>query len=158
MLNSMKDMKEKIIISNKKARFEYIILDSLEAGIQLLGTEVKSLREGRCSIKEGYIVEEHKELYLKNVNISIYKHGNINNHEPLRKRKLLLHKKEINKIIRLIKEKGTTIIPLKLYFKGSLIKIEIAICKGKKLYDKRETIKERDIKKTIDREMKKNYN
>jgi SsrA-binding protein len=150
-------MNEKIIANNKKAKFEYSILETLEAGIQLLGTEVKSLREGRCSIGEGYITEEKGELFLKNVNISLYKHGNINNHEPLRKRKLLLHSKEINKIIRNIREKGITVIPLKVYFKGSLIKIEIGICKGKKLYDKRETIKERDTKKSIEREMKKKY-
>lgn len=150
-------MSEKIIANNKKAKFEYTILDTLEAGIILLGTEVKSLREGRCSLSEGYITEENGELFLKNVNISAYKHGNINNHEPLRKRKLLLHNKEIRKIIKNIKEKGITVIPLKLYFKGSLIKIEIGICKGKKLYDKRETIKERDTKKSIEREMKKKY-
>ena len=150
-------MSEKIIANNKKAKFEYTILDTLEAGIILLGTEVKSLREGRCSLSEGYITEENGELFLKNVNISAYKHGNINNHEPLRKRKLLLHNKEIGKIIKNIKEKGITVIPLKLYFKGSLIKIEIGICKGKKLYDKRETIKERDTKKSIEREMKKKY-
>ena len=149
-------MNKKIISQNKKARFEYSILNTMEAGIQLYGTEVKSLREGRCSIAEGYIIEEQGELFLKNVNISAYKHGNINNHEPLRKRKLLLHKKEIISIIRYIKEKGIAVIPLKFYFKGSLIKVEIAICKGKKLYDKRETIKQRDSKKTIEREMKNN--
>ena len=150
-------MREKIIANNKKARFEYSILDSLEAGIQLVGTEVKSLREGRCSIGEGYVTEENGELFLKNVNISAYKHGNINNHAPLRKRKLLLHTKEIKKIIKNIKEKGITVIPLKFYFKDSLIKVEIGICKGKKIYDKRETIKERDTKKTIEREMKKKF-
>ena len=150
-------MSEKIIANNKKARFEYSILDTLEAGIQLVGTEVKSLREGRCSIGEGYITEENGELFLKNVNIAAYTHGNINNHEPLRKRKLLLHNKEIYRIIKNIKEKGITVIPLKFYFKGSIIKVEIGICKGKKLYDKRESIKERDTKKSIERELKKKY-
>ncbi len=150
-------MSEKIIANNKKARFEYSILEKIETGIQLLGTEVKSLREGKCSIAEGYVTEDNGELFLKNVNITPYKHGNINNHEPLRKRKLLLHKKEIKKVIRNIKESGITVIPLKFYFKSSLIKVEIGICKGKKLFDKRETIKERDTKKTIEREMKKQY-
>ena len=143
-------MEIKIIAKNKKARFEYSILESFEAGIQLLGTEVKSLREGRCSIAEGYITEEHGELFIKNVNIPAYKHGNINNHEPIRKRKILLHKKEIEKIIKSIKEKSITVIPLKFYFKGSIVKVEIAISKGKKLYDKRETIKDRDSKKAIE--------
>lgn len=147
----------KVISSNKKARFEYEILDSYEAGIELVGTEVKSIRDGRCSLSEGYVIEENGELFLKNVNINIYKHGNINNHDPLRKRKLLMHKKEIFKINKNVKEKGVTVIPLKLYFKGSLVKLEIAICKGKKLYDKREKIKERETKKTIEREVKKKY-
>ena len=148
-------MSEKIITINKKARFEYSIIDTKEAGIQLVGTEVKSLRGGNCSIAEGYVIDENGELFLKNVNISAYKHGNINNHDPLRKRKLLLHNREITRIIKYIKEKGITVIPLKFYFKDSLIKVEIGICKGKKLYDKRENIKERDTKKAIEREMKK---
>ena len=148
--------KIKVIANNKKARFEYIIIDKYEAGVSLLGTEVKSLRDGKCSIQEGYIIEQNGELFLKNVNISEYKHGNINNHKPLRLRKLLLHKKEIYKIIKSIKEKGITVIPTKIYFKGSLVKIEVAVCKGKKLYDKRETIKDRENKKNIEREMKKN--
>jgi len=150
-------MEFKNIIINKKARFDYEILESIEAGIMLLGTEVKSMRAGKCNIAEGYIVEENGELFLKNVNISAYSHGNINNHDPLRKRKLLAHKKEIIKIVKSIKEKGITVIPLKFYFKESLIKVEVGICKGKKLYDKRESIKERDDKKNIDRQMKKNY-
>lgn len=147
----------KIIATNKKARFEYSIEETLEAGIQLVGTEVKSLREGRCNIAEGYISEKNGELFLRNVNITEYKHGNINNHDPMRIRKLLLHKAEIIKINRQVKEKGITVIPLKFYFKGSNVKVEIGICKGKKLYDKRETMKERDSKKAIEREMKKNY-
>lgn len=150
-------MSEKIITINKKARFEYSIIDTKEAGIQLVGTEVKSIRGGHCSIAEGYVIDENGELFLKNVNISAYKHGNINNHDPLRKRKLLLHNREITRIIKYIKEKGITVIPLKFYFKGNLIKVEIGICKGKKLYDKRENIKERDTKKAIEREMKKRY-
>ncbi|HOJ64248.1 MAG TPA: SsrA-binding protein SmpB [Spirochaetota bacterium] len=145
---------EKTIIYNKKANFEYIFLDKFESGIQLKGTEVKSLREGKCSIGEAYIIEQGNEIFIKNMNISHFKHGNINNHDPLRLRKLLLHKKEIEKIKRAIKEKGTTVVPIRLYFKGSLVKVEIAIAKGKKLYDKRETIKERETKKHIAREMK----
>lgn len=150
-------MSIKIITTNKKARFEYTILETIEAGIQLVGTEVKSLRDGRCSIAEGYVVNNEQELFLKSVNIPEYKHGNINNHEPNRMRKLLMHKKEIAKIIRSIKEQGITIIPLKIYFKGSLAKVEIGICKGKKLYDKRESIKERDTKKSIQRAMKQQF-
>lgn len=148
-------MSEKIIVFNKKAKFEYEILETFECGIVLFGTEVKSIREGRCSITEGYVVEENGELYLKNVNISEYKFGNICNHDPLRKRKLLLHKKEVLKLKREINEKGKTLIPLKVYFKGSLIKVEIALCKGKKLVDKRESIKERDTKRDIEKELKK---
>ncbi len=144
----------KIIAKNSKAHFEYIILDTYEAGIVLMGTEVKSLRDGRCNLAEGYVVENNSELFLKSVNISEYSHGNISNHLPLRDRKLLLKKKEIQAIKRSIKEKGNTVIPLKIYLKGSLIKVEIALCKGKKLFDKRETVKDRDNKRDIDREMK----
>jgi len=147
----------KIISNNKKVHFEYSIIEKFEAGIQLVGTEVKSLREGRCSLAEGYIIEDNNELFIKNINIPEYKHGNINNHKPLRNRKILLHKREIKKIIKNVKEKGITVIPTKMYFKGSIIKVEIAICKGKKLFDKRENIKERETKKNIEREMKKNY-
>lgn len=145
----------KQIVYNKKATYEYQIIEKYEAGIMLVGTEVKSLRQGKCSIHEGYIINQGNELFLKNVNIPHYKHGNINNHDPLRMRKLLLHKKEISALIRSIKEKGTTVIPLKLYFKDSLIKLEIAVGKGKKLHDKRESIKERDTKRMLSREMKK---
>jgi SsrA-binding protein len=148
----------KEIANNKKARFEYTIIDKYEAGIMLVGTEVKAIRDGKCSIGDGYVVEENNELFVKNINISEYKHGNINNHDPLRKRKLLLHKNEIIKLIRAIKEKGITIIPLRIYFKNSLIKIEIAVCKGKKLFDKRENIKDRDSKRDIEREIKRRYN
>jgi SsrA-binding protein len=147
-------MSIKLITSNKKAHFEYEILDTYEAGIQLKGTEVKTIRQGRASLNEGYVVEEGGELFVKNMNIPQYDHGNINNHEPMRKRKILLHKKEITKIVKSVKEKGITVIPLKLYFKDSLIKIEIAMCKGKKLYDKRETIKDRENQRSLDREIK----
>ncbi|HOV13413.1 MAG TPA: SsrA-binding protein SmpB [Spirochaetota bacterium] len=145
----------KVVTSNKKIHFEYEILDTIEAGIVLLGTEVKSIRFGKGSISEGYVIEESGELFIKNMNIPQYDKGNINNHEPLRVRKLLLNKKEIIKLSKQIKEKGITIVPAKLYFKNSTIKLELAICKGKKLYDKRETIKDRENKRTIEREMKK---
>ncbi|HNZ27216.1 MAG TPA: SsrA-binding protein SmpB [Spirochaetota bacterium] len=147
-------MDRKNIITNKKAFFEYEVLETYEAGIQLLGTEVKSIRDGRCNIAESYVIEDNNELFIKSLNISPYKNGNINNHDPLRKRKILLHRKEISKIIRAVKEKGITVIPIKIYLLGSLIKVEIAICRGKKLYDKREAIKEKDNKKNIQRELR----
>ncbi len=153
----IKKVVEKNIIYNKKAGFEYIFEQKFEAGIQLKGTEVKSLREGKCNISEAYIIEQNNEIFIKNMNISHFKHGNIHNHEPLRMRKLLLHKKEIEKIKRAIKEKGITVVPIRLYFKGSLIKVEIAIAKGKKLYDKRESIKERETEKNIERELRSKY-
>ncbi|HPO48976.1 MAG TPA: SsrA-binding protein SmpB [Spirochaetota bacterium] len=147
----------KIITSNKKIHFEYEILDSIEAGIVLFGTEVKSIRQGKGSINEGYVIEEGGELFIKNMNIPHYDKGNINNCEPLRIRKLLLNKKEIVKLSRQIKEKGITIVPSKLYFKNSIIKLELALCKGKKLYDKRESIKDRENQRNIEREMKRGY-
>ena len=134
----------KLIANNKKARFDYFIEDTFEAGIVLHGTEVKSLRMGKCSIKESFIRPEKGELYIYNMHISPYEKGNIFNKDPLRNKKLLLHKHEINKIMGQIAVKGYTIVPLRVYFKGSLVKIEIGLGKGKKLYDKRATEKERD--------------
>jgi SsrA-binding protein len=150
-------MSIKNIAINKKANFNYELLEKIEAGIMLKGTEVKSLRDGNCSLAEGYVTDQGYELFLKNVNIPIYKHGNLNNHDPIRTRKLLLHKKEIEKIIKAVKEKGITVIPYRMYFKESIIKVEIAIGKGKKQYDKRETMKERDSKKAIQRELKRDF-
>lgn len=150
-------MVTKLISSNRKARFQYSITETFEAGIQLLGTEVKSLRTNSCSLNEGYVIEQNGEMFLKKINIPIFKQASINNHEPLRIRKLLLHKKEIEKIKRSLNEKGTTLIPLKIYFKGSLIKIELGIGKGKKLFDKRESIKEKDTKRDVERDMKNKY-
>ena len=150
-------MKTKQITYNKKANFEYQILETYEAGIVLVGTEVKSLRQGKCSISEAYIIDIKGELFVKNMNISEYSHGNINNHEPQRLRKLLLQKKQIREILRASNEKGHTIIPISVYFKGSLIKISIGLGKGKKLYDKRETIKDRDNQRNIQRIIK-DYN
>lgn len=136
--------KIKIITNNRKANFEYAILDKYEAGISLEGTEVKSLREAKVSIVESYARVIKDEVFLIGANINEYKYGNINNHIPDRNRKLLLHKKEIKKIKEALTEKGLTLIPLKMYFKNSKVKVELGIGRGKKLYDKRESIKARE--------------
>lgn len=136
--------KIKIITNNRKANFEYAILEKYEAGISLEGTEVKSLREAKVSIVESYARVIKDELFLIGANINEYKYGNINNHVPVRNRKLLLHKKEIKKIKEALTEKGLTLIPLKMYFKNSKVKVELGIGRGKKLYDKRESIKARE--------------
>lgn len=135
-------MKEavKLIANNKKARFDYFIEDSLEAGICLAGTEVKSLRMGRCSVKESFIRIEKGEMYIYNMHISPYEKGNIFNKDPLRVRKLLLHKYQIQKLEGQMSIKGYTIVPLQVYFKGGKVKMEIGLAKGKKLYDKRQDI------------------
>lgn len=136
--------KIKIITNNRKANFEYAILDKYEAGISLEGTEVKSLREAKVSIVESYARVIKDEVFLIGANINEYKYGNINNHIPVRNRKLLLNKKEIKKIKEALTEKGLTLIPLKMYFKNSKVKVELGIGRGKKLYDKRESIKARE--------------
>ncbi len=136
--------KIKIITNNRKANFEYAILDKYEAGISLEGTEVKSLREAKVSIVESYARVIKDEVFLIGANINEYKYGNINNHIPDRNRKLLLNKKEIKKIKEALTEKGLTLIPLKMYFKNSKVKVELGIGRGKKLYDKRESIKARE--------------
>ena len=125
----------KLIANNKKAYHDYFILDTYEAGIALHGTEVKSLRMGKCSVKESFIRVENGEVFIYGMHISPYEKGNIFNKDPLRPRKLLLHKAEINKMIGKTKEKGMAIVPLKVYFKGSLVKVEIGLARGKKLYD-----------------------
>ena len=144
----------KLIANNKKAYHDYFILETYEAGIALSGTEVKSLRMGKCSIKESFIRVESGEMYIYGMHISPYEKGNIFNKDPLRVRKLLLHKAEINKMLGKTKEKGMAIVPLKVYFKGSLVKVEIGLAKGKKLYDKRESMKERDARRDVERAMK----
>lgn len=144
-------MAVKQIVFNKKANFEYEILEKYEAGIVLQGTEVKSIKDGKCSIGEAYLIDKDNELFIKGMNISEYRQGNIHNHEPLRIRKLLLHKKEIREILRGINEKGNTAVPLAVFLKDSLVKVTIALAKGKKLYDKRETIRDRDNKRELDR-------
>ena len=144
----------KLIAQNKKAYHDYFIEDTYEAGISLAGTEVKSLRGGKCSLKESYIEEKHGEMLILGMHISPYEKGNIFNRDPLRPRKLLLHGYEIRKLSQAAKVKGYTIVPLKVYFKGSLVKVEIGLAKGKKLYDKRETIAKRDAEREARREAK----
>ena len=144
----------KLIANNKKAFHDYFIEDTYEAGIALAGTEVKSLRMGKCSIKEGFIRVEHGEVFVYGMNISPYEKGNIFNKDPLRVRKLLLHKKEIDKIFGKMKEKGITVVPLQVYFSDSLVKVEIGLAKGKKLYDKRDDIAKKDQKREAQRDFK----
>jgi SsrA-binding protein len=135
---------EKLIASNKKALHDYFVLQKLEAGIALTGTEVKSLRDGRANLKDSYVIVKNGEAFLLGTHISPYTHGNRENHDPERTRKLLLHRKEIEKLEVQILEKGLTIVPLRLYFRGATVKAEIAVVRGKKLYDKRETEKKRE--------------
>ena len=144
----------KLIANNKKAYHDYFIEDTYEAGISLAGTEVKSLRMGKCSIKEAFIRIEQGEVFVYGMHISPYEKGNIFNKDPLRVRKLLLHRYEINKITGKIKEKGYTLVPLRVYFKGSLTKVEIGLAKGKKLYDKRQDIAKKDQRREAEKEFK----
>lgn len=144
----------KLIANNKKAYHDYFILDTYEAGISLAGTEVKSLRMGKCSIKESFIRIENGEVYIYGMHISPYEKGNIFNKDPLRVRKLLLHRTEINKLLGKTKEKGMAVIPLRVYFKGSLVKVEIGLAKGKKLYDKRQDIAKKDQLREASRDFK----
>ena len=145
----------KIDIVNKKARFNYEFVQTYIAGIQLQGTEIKSIRDGKLSLTDAFCYFKKDELWVKGIHISPYKFGSYNNHEPLRLRKLLLHKRELSKLQSAIKEKGMTIIPFRVFInERGLIKVEIALAKGKKTFDKRETIKERDIKRHIDNTLK----
>lgn len=144
----------KLIANNKKAYHDYFILDTYEAGIALAGTEVKSLRMGKCSIKESFVRIENGEVFIYGMHISPYEKGNIFNKDPLRERKLLLHKAEINKLLGKMKEKGIAIVPLKVYFKGSLVKVEIGLARGKKLYDKRQDIAKKDQQREASRDFK----
>jgi SsrA-binding protein len=144
----------KIVCQNRKAFHDYSIEETFEAGIQLVGTEVKSLRDGRANLKDSYVLVKNTELFLLSCHISPYSHGNIMNHDPLRTRKLLMHRKEIERIGGKMQQKGFTLIPLKIYFKGPFVKIEIGLAKGKRTYEKRESIKEREAKRDIERAMK----
>lgn len=149
----------KLIANNKKARFDYFIEDTFEAGISLHGTEVKSLRMGKCSVKEAFIRIENGEVYIYSMHISPYEKGNIFNKDPLRVKKLLLHKYEINKIAGQLAAKGYTVVPLQVYFKGSLVKVEIGLARGKKLYDKRQDIAKKDQRRESEKDFKvKNLN
>lgn len=144
----------KLIANNKKAYHDYFIEETFEAGIALHGTEVKSLRMGKCSVKESFIRIEKGEVYVYNMHISPYEKGNIFNKDPLRTRKLLLHKSEIRKMTGAIAQKGYTIVPLKVYLKGSLVKVEIGLARGKKLYDKRQDIAKKDQRREAERNYK----
>ncbi len=144
----------KLIANNKKAYHDYFIEDKYQAGISLAGTEVKSLRMGKCSLKESFIRIEKGEVYIYNMHISPYEKGNIFNKDPLRVRKLLLHNYEINKIAGKMAQKGYTIVPLQIYFKGSLVKLDIALARGKKLYDKREDIAKKDMRREAEKNFK----
>lgn len=147
--------KVKIIGKNKKAFFNYDILEKIEAGLSLVGTEVKSLKQGRFNFSDAYIKIENNEAMLVSMNISQYTFGNIINHDPLRKRKLLMHKREIKKLKSKVQEKGMTLVPTSLYIKKGLIKVEVGVARGKHQYDKRETIKKRDDERKLKRIMKK---
>ena len=149
-----KEKGSRLIANNKKAYHDYFIEDHIEAGIELCGTEVKSLRMGKCSIKESFIHIEDGEVILYGMHISPYEKGNIFNKDPLRPRKLLMHKKEIQKMLGKIAQKGYTIVPVEVYFKGSLVKVQVALAKGKKLYDKRQDIAKKDQKREAERDFK----
>ena len=141
-------------ILNKRAKFDYFIEEEYEAGIELTGTEVKSIRDGKCNIKDSYGIVRNGEIFLLNMYIGEYKQGNIFNHQETRSRKLLLHKKEIKKLENAITLKGYTLVPIKLYFKDNKLKVALGVCRGKKDYDKRESIKERDIKREVQKNLK----
>ena len=147
----------KLIANNKKAYHDFFIDDKYETGIELFGTEVKSIRMGKCSIKESFVRIEKGEVYIYGVHINPYEKGNIFNKDPLRVRKLLLHKIEINKLAAKIAEKGYTLVPLQVYFKGSLVKVEIGLARGKKLYDKRDDIAKKDQRREVEREFKQTF-
>lgn len=144
----------KLVANNKKAYFDYFIEDKYETGISLSGTEVKSLRMGKCSIKEAYVRIDNGEVFICGMHISPYEKGNIFNKDPLRTRKLLLHKSEINKLTGKIAEQGYTLAPLQVYFKGRLVKVEIGVAKGKKLYDKRQDIAKKDQRREAEKDFK----
>lgn len=150
----MPDSAIKIITKNKKAYHDYFILEKSEAGIELFGTEVKSIRNGSINLKDSYCYIKDGEMYVRGMHISPYEKGNIFNKDPLRHRRLLMHRREISRLIGKIQQDGCTLVPVTVYLKGSLVKVEVALCKGKKLYDKRDDAAEKDSKRTIDRAMK----
>ena len=143
-----------VITKNRKAFFDYFVLESIEAGIELCGTEVKSIRAGGVNLKDAWCDIEDGELVVKQMHISPYEKGNIFNRDPLRKRKLLVHKKEIMRFLGLVKQQGVTLVPLSMYFKGSLVKLQIGVCKGKNNYDKRDSLAVKSANRDIERAMK----
>lgn len=145
----------KVITVNRQAYHDYFVERTVEAGISLVGTEIKSIREGRVNLRGAYAIVRNGEIWLENAHIALYEHGNRYNHEPIRNRKLLLHRREIEQLASKVETKGLTLIPLKLYLKGGRAKIELGLCRGKKLYDKREAIAERDVKRQIERVIRK---
>lgn len=145
----------KIISVNRQAYHDYFVERTIEAGISLVGTEIKSIRDGKVNLRGSYAIARNGELWLENAHIAVYDHGNRYNHEPLRNRKLLLHRREIEQLQEKVATKGLTLIPLKLYLKGGKAKIELGLCRGKKLYDKREAIAERDVKREMERVVRK---
>ena len=147
-------MNTKTIAENRQARHEYFIIESLEAGIELFGTEVKSIRAGGVNLKDSWISIEHGEAFIRGMHISPYEKGNIFNRDPYRVRRLLMHKKEIMKLYGQVKQGGYTLVPISMYFKDSRVKIQVGLCKGKKLYDKRESSAKRDAERSIDRAIK----
>ena len=147
----------KTIAENRKARHEYFVIESMETGIELVGTEVKSLRLGQVNLKDSWCSIDNGELFIKGMHISPYEKGNIFNRDPIRVRKLLMHRKEINRLFGKIKQDGLTLIPLSLYFKGSRVKVQLGLCKGKKLYDKREDAAKKDAKRQIERAVKNHF-
>jgi len=144
----------KLIAPNKKARHDYFVLEAFEAGIELFGTEVKSIRRGQVNLKDSYCYIDKGELFASGIHISPYEQGNIFNKDPLRIRRLLMHKKEINRLLGQVTQQGLTLVPLSMYFKGSRVKLEVGLCKGKKLYDKRDSEAERQVARDIERSMK----
>lgn len=157
MVIKMKKENVKVVARNRKARHDYSIESVIEAGIVLKGTEVKSIRQGKCNIRDGHALIENSEVFLYNMHISPYEQGNIYNEDPIRKRKLLLNKREINKLIGYTAQKGYTLIPTRVYIKNGLVKIELAIAKGKKQYDKREDIARKEAERRIQRQMSEKY-
>lgn len=144
----------KTITTNKKAFHEYFVIESFECGISLSGTEVKSIRQGGVNLKDAWCAVENGEMIIKQMHISPYEHGNIFNKLPTRERRLLMHKREIMRLLGSVKQEGLALVPLSMYFKGSLVKVQLGLCKGKKLHDKRETAAKRDANRAIDRAMK----
>lgn len=148
------DPNHRVIAQNRKARHEFLIFEELECGIVLAGTEVKSLRAGQCSLAEAYVQIKKGEMFLVGAHIPEYAHGNVMNHKPVHDRKLLIHRRELEQWHKKVKEKGVTMVPLEIYFNGSRVKLAVALCKGKKLYDKRQSQRDKDDKREMDRAQK----